>query len=52
MIEGDNYDWAGASFWTAISDTVRFYRCLLYFLTGGTYKECPYFASRLQVGKP
>ncbi|CAM9474598.1 unnamed protein product [Ectocarpus sp. 8 AP-2014] len=49
MVEGDNYDWARASFWTAISDTVRFYRCILYFLTGGTYKECPYFATRLQA---
>lgn len=49
-MEGETYDWAGAGFLTAMADTVRFYRCLLYFLFGGTYKECPYFMSRLQVG--
>lgn len=53
-MEGETYDWAGAGFLTAMADTVRFYRCLLYFLFGGTYKECPYFTNRLQVrvGKP
>lgn len=49
-VEGETYDCAGANFLTAIADTVRFYRCLLYFLSGGTYKECPYFTNRLQVG--
>lgn len=53
-MEGETYDWGGAGFLSAVCDTVRFYRCLLYFLFGGTYKECPYFTSRLQVrtGKP
>lgn len=49
-MEGETYDGAEAGILTAIADTVRFYRCLLYFLSGGTYKECPYFTSRLQVG--
>lgn len=48
-MEGETYDWAGAGFLTTMADTFRFYRCLLYFLSGGTYKGCPYFASRLQV---
>ena len=48
-MEGESYNWAGASFLTAIVDTLRFYRCLLYFLSGGTFKECPHFNERLQV---
>lgn len=48
-MEGELYNWAGVGILTAILDTVRFYRCLFYFLFGGTYKECPYFNERLQV---
>jgi len=48
-MEGESYDWAGAGVLTAMLDTLRFYRCLLYFLSGGTYKKCPYFNERLQV---
>lgn len=48
-MEGEAYDWAGAGFMTAIADTLRFYRCFLYFLSGGSYKECHHFSNRLQV---
>ncbi|CAM9380207.1 unnamed protein product [Pylaiella littoralis] len=48
-MEGEMHDGARASFLTVIADTVRFYRCLVYFLSGGTYRECQYFTSRLQA---
>ena len=45
----DSYDEAGVGLFSAIADTLRFYRCILYFALGGNYTKCPYFVSRLQV---
>lgn len=43
------HDGANVGFFSAVAYTVSFYRCLLYFLGGGGYKQCTYFADRLQV---
>lgn len=40
---------AGANLFTAVKDTLTFYKCFLYFLSGGSYKRCTYFSGRLQV---
>lgn len=45
----DSYDEAGIGILSAIADTFRFYRCILYFALGGNYTKCPYFVSRLQA---
>lgn len=46
---GDSHDRTDADFYTVVADTFRFYRCVAYFMSGGNYKKCPYFANRLQV---
>lgn len=33
----------------AIAATFWFFRCIVYFMSGGSYKKCPFFADRLQV---
>lgn len=33
----------------AIGATISFHRCVLYFMRGGSYKECPFFGDKLQV---
>ena len=45
----DSQDAAGVGLFSAIADTLRFYRCIVYFVLGGNYTRCPHFASRLQV---
>lgn len=38
-----------AGFFDAIKATISFYRCMLYFIRGSSYKACPFFADKLQV---
>lgn len=48
-VEGESYEGVQGGWLTAMAETARFYRCVFYFMSGGNYKQCPYFADRLQV---
>jgi len=35
--------------YSSVTDTFYFYRCLIFFLTGGKLRDCPYFMDRVQA---
>eukprot|EP00953_Heterococcus_sp_UTEX-ZZ885_P026190 14165-Heterococcus_DN1.PRE.5 len=34
---------------SALGDTVSYYRCLIYFMAGGSYAACPHFKDNQQA---